>query len=86
MYYSFIRLILFPLLVLAAAVPLKLDPLSAGIAVVMSGMPAPATLSIMTDKYGGDRDLAACLVFVSTLASLATVPCLVWLLNRLFQT
>jgi predicted permease len=80
LYYSFIRLIFIPLLVLGAVVLLRLDPLSAGVSVVLSGMPAPSTVSIMADKYGGDRELASKIIFVSILCSLVTVPALVFCL------
>jgi predicted permease len=84
LYYSFIRLIFIPFLVLGLVVLLRLDPLSAGVSVVLSGMPAPSTTSILADTYGGDRELASGIIFVSILCSLVTVPGLAWLLGRFF--
>ncbi|MDR1430054.1 MAG: AEC family transporter [Spirochaetaceae bacterium] len=85
LYYSFIRLVFIPLAVLCVVVLLKLDPLSAGVSVVLSGMPAPTTVSIMADTYNSDRELASRLIFVSMLCSLVTVPALAWLLGLLIR-
>ncbi|MDR1178782.1 MAG: AEC family transporter [Spirochaetaceae bacterium] len=85
LYYSFIRLVFIPLLVLGVVVLLGLDPIAAGVSVVLSGMPAPSTASIMADTYNGDRELASRIIFVSILCSLVTVPALAWLLNRVLQ-
>jgi predicted permease len=82
LYYSFVRLVFIPLVVLAAVIPLKLDSLSAGVSVILSGMPAPSTVSLLADKYGGDQELASKIIFVSILCSLVTVPALAWLLGQ----
>ena len=80
-YFSFIRLILIPLLVMGVLLIFRPNPLIAGISVILSGMPAGVTTSILADKYGADRELASKLVFVTTLLSIVTAPLLAWLLQ-----
>lgn len=76
LYYTLLRLIAFPLLVFAVLRPLHLDPLLVRLSVLMTGMPAGSTTSILADKYGCDAAFAGKLVFVSTLASIITIPLL----------
>lgn len=79
-WYSFSRLILIPLIVLAVLSALPVDPTIRGVMVLMSGMPAGSTTAILAAKYDGDAPFASCLVFVSTLLSLITLPLLCLLL------
>jgi len=81
-YFSFIRLICIPLLVLGIMLVINPDPVVTGVAVILSGAPAPVTTSILAGKYKSDNELASKIIFVSTLFSMATIPALVWLLQR----
>lgn len=74
LYYCFIRLIVFPALVLAVGFVLHLDPLVTAVSVVLSGMPAGTTTAILASKYDGDAHFAVKCVFLSTLLSLFTIP------------
>lgn len=74
LYYTLLRLAVFPLLVYAVLRALPLDPLLVKLAVLMTGMPAGSTTSILADQYGCDAAFAGKLVFVSTLASIVTIP------------
>lgn len=74
--FTFIRIILFPLIVFAALKPFELNPLILSISVIMSGMPAGSTASILADKYGADALFASQIIFVSTLFSILTIPLL----------
>ncbi len=76
LYYCLWRLVLFPVLVRVALLPFDLDPLLIAVAVLMSGMPAGSTASILSDKYGGDAVFASEITFTSTLLSIVTVPLL----------
>ena len=76
LYYCFIRLILFPLLVLAGCRLFSLDWLVTSVCVVLSGMPAGATTAILAAKYDGDEQFAVKIVFLSTILSLITIPLL----------
>lgn len=75
-YYCFIRLIVFPLLVLAGCRLLALDTLVTSVCVVLSGMPAGATTAILAAKYDGNEQFAVKIVFLSTILSLFTIPLL----------
>ena len=76
LYFSIIRLIIFPLIVFAVLKLLHIDEVLLGVSVIMSGMPAGSTTAILADKYDGDGHYASKVVFVSTLLSMITVPVL----------
>ena len=82
-FYSFIRLILIPLLVMLVLLLLRIDPMVMGIAVILSGMPAGPMTVIFAEKYRADSELASKIIFMSTLLSMLTVPLLAWLLQFL---
>ena len=84
LYFSFIRLVLIPLAVMGILLMFRPDPMVAGASVILGGMPAGATTSILADKYGADRELASKIVFVSTFLSMITAPILGALLQRVF--
>lgn len=75
-YFSFLRLIVFPAIVYLLLLPWNLDSLLVNICVIMTGMPAGSTTSILADQYGCDAAFAAQIIFVSTLLSILTIP--VW--------
>lgn len=80
LYYTAIRLLLFPLFIFAVLQPFHLDPLLVSICVIMSGMPAGSTTSVLADKYNCDPAFASRIIFVSTLFSIFTIPVLGMLL------
>jgi len=90
-YFTFIRLIFIPLIVIVIMVILRpvfnlvfqTDTTVPGIAVILSAMPAGVTTSMLADKYGADKELASRIIFVSTLLSIVTAPALAWLLQQL---
>lgn len=45
-------------------------------ALIMSAMPAGSTTSILADQYGCDALYASQIIFISTLASIFTIPAL----------
>lgn len=75
-WYTLARLVLIPLLVFAALSLLGVDRTVRGVMVLISGMPAGSTTAILAARYEGDAAYASCLVFVSTLLSLVTLPLL----------
>ena len=81
LWYSCLRLALFPLLIWVLLRPLGLDPTLVNVCVLMTGMPAGSTGSILADKYGGAALFASELAFASTLCSIVTIPLLTLLLN-----
>ena len=83
LYYCFVRLVLVPGLVLAGGILLHVDSLLLGISVVLAGMPAGATTTLLAAKYDGDADFASKCTVLSTLLSLVTVPGFCMLLMKL---
>lgn len=79
-WYTLVRLVLIPLAVFAILSLLPIDPMVRGVMVLASGMPAGSTTAILAARYDGDAPFASCLVFVSTLLSLITLPMLCLLL------
>lgn len=76
LWYACLRLILFPLLIWLVLKPFPLDPTLVNVCILMTGMPAGSTTSILADKYGGDAVFASQIIFVSTLCSILTIPLL----------
>ena len=77
-YYTFVRLVLLPLLVMGILFPFRPAPMISSISVLLSGMPTGITTFILADKYGGDTELASGIIFVSTILSIITAPLLAW--------
>ena len=75
-WFTLVRLVLIPLFVLLALLPLPIDRTVRGAMVLISGMPAGSTTAILATRYNGDAPFASCLIFVSTLFSLITLPLL----------
>lgn len=73
-YYSAIRLVAVPALVLAGCRLAGVDSLVTGVSVVLAGMPAASVTAILASKYGGDEVFATSCVVFSTLLSMVTVP------------
>ena len=75
-YFSVIRLVIFPLVIFVILKVLGVDDVLLGVSVIMSGMPAGSTTVILADKYDGDGHYASKVMFVSTLLSMLTIPLL----------
>lgn len=73
-YYSFVRLILVPLLVYVACRIAHVDSLVTSVCVVLSGMPSAATTAVLASRYHKNEKLGVKLVVLSTLLSIVTVP------------
>lgn len=71
---SLIRLGILPFMVWIGCKAFQLDPLVAGVCVLITGMPAGSTGAILAAKYGGDYVFATKCVVVSTLISMVTIP------------
>ena len=81
-YFTFIRLVFLPLLTMGILLIFRPDPVICGVSVIMSGMPAGVTTSILADKYGADKELASKVVFLTTLLSIVSAPLLAWLIQQ----
>ena len=74
--FSIFRLAVLPTIAFGIGYALKLDPISLGISVLMTGMPAGATAAIFAARYNSDAPFATKCVVMSTLASMLTL--LLW--------
>ena len=74
LYYVVIRLIAIPAFLFGVLWLLKVDTLVTGIIVILSAMPAGSTTAMLAQKYDQDPEFASKMVFLSTLASLITLP------------
>jgi predicted permease len=80
-YYAFLRLVLLPLALLGVLLLLKPDTLVMGVAVALTGMPAPANASILANKYHSDSELTSKMLLVSVVLSMLTIPAWVMLIR-----
>lgn len=69
-----VRLLVMPLALFPVLRALGTDPLVLGIAVVEMGMPAAINGSLLCMEYDGDAECMAQITFLSTLASILTIP------------
>lgn len=74
--YSLLRLILMPLVLYGICLFFHVPALVTGVCVILTGMPAGATTSILASKYHAGELFATRLVVASTILSMATIP--VW--------
>ena len=80
LYYTFLRLLAFPLLVYLVLLPFHLDSVLVDLAVLMTGMPAGSTGAVLADQYDCDAPFYSELIFTSTLLSILTIPLLTLLM------
>lgn len=73
---SAVRLLVIPLLTLLALRLLNADTLLTQVSATLLAMPAATNTAILAERYGRDHRFAAKCVFVTTILSLVTVPCL----------
>ena len=79
--FSFYRLILLPLVVMAGVRLFHVDTLVGNICILLSAMPAGSTTAMMAQRYDGNVNFASQLVFVSTLLSLLSLPLITFIFN-----
>lgn len=80
-FYTVVRLVFIPMIILVTLRLLSVDLLSANVCVLLSSMPAASTTAMLAQKYDGDYLFASRLVFVSTFVSMVTLP----LITLIFQ-
>lgn len=76
-----IKLVLVPLLSWLVFHLFITDKTMLGVLVVLSGMPTAITATMLSLEYGGNDKLASKIIFITTLASIVTIPLMVFLLN-----
>ena len=72
------KLIIYPLLAYIVVLPFNLPPLARAVALIQAAMPSMASTPVLTQKYGGDNELAVTAVFITTLLSIITLPLVVY--------
>ena len=80
-WFCLVRLLIIPLIVLAGCHFTGIDEMVKQVSVILSGMPAAATLAILASQYDSDAHFAAKIVFLSTILSMFTVPLLCMIMN-----
>ena len=69
-----IRLLVLPAALCWLLRALGFDPLVLGVTVVQMAMPTAVTGSLLSMEYGGDTECMAQATFLTTLASIVTIP------------
>lgn len=80
LYLSFVRLILLPVLAAAILKFIGAEPVTAGVSLILTSMPAGTSTALLAAKYGADTEFASKCVFVTTVLSLITVPLMMFLI------
>lgn len=75
--YCAIRLLILPMTVFLVLKALGESGLSLAIPVLITAMPAPANVTVLTEFYKADSYLGAKIIFISTLLSMLTIPMIV---------
>lgn len=76
-----IRLVIQPFLVYVVLRAIGFEGLLLNIPVLIAAMPAAANTAIIASKYGSDYQLAAKVIYISTLLSVVTIPIVAQLLQ-----
>lgn len=79
--FSIIRLVILPGIVLIACRIAGIEPMTAGLSVLLTAMPAGSTTAVLAEQYNGDTEFAANCVVLTTLLSIAVLPLWVILLQ-----
>ena len=77
---SLLKLIVFPLLLWAILRWFITEPMMLGVTVILCSMPVASNVTMICHEYGGDAQLSAAGVLISTVLSLVTIPLIAWFL------
>ncbi len=83
-WFSAVKLLLFPTVVLGLALLLELPPAQARIAIVFAALPTATSAYVLATRMGFDGTAVSFLITAQTLASMLTLPLWVALASRLF--
>jgi predicted permease len=78
---SFLRLLLWPLLVFLVLRLITNDTMLIAVPTLITAMPAAANTALLANEHGADEHLASQAVFVSTLLSILSISLVAALLN-----
>ena len=79
--YTVLRLIVIPCLVLGGLMLFHIGGMPLKICVLESAMPAPVTMAMLSQKYGVNAPFSGKMIFLSTAASMITLPLWTLILN-----
>lgn len=79
--FALIKLLAIPAVGMPVIKALGLDPLLTGVCLIMLTTPVGSMTAMLARQYGGDYELAAKGVAVTTVLSVATMPLMSWLLG-----
>ena len=77
--YTIIKQLILPVIAYPIIVFLIKDNYLGGLTLVMLSMPVGSSAVLFTNKYGGDSELAAKTIFMTTLISVFTIPLIVYM-------
>ena len=83
--YSFIRFVIIPTVVMLGCFLVNMDPVAAGVAVVLAAMPAASMTAVVASQYDGDVTFAANVVVLSTVLSILLLPVWVMIVRNVFM-
>ncbi|WP_407493580.1 AEC family transporter [Pseudooceanicola sp. MF1-13] len=75
------RLFIMPLIAAACGWAFSLDPVSALVLVIFCGIPTATTAYVLTQQLKGDGTYMAGIITSQTLAAVATIPVVLWVLG-----
>ena len=81
LYFTLLRLVVTPLIMYTATLPIHMDATARGVIVLMTALPAGAVSAILSVKYKMDAEFASNCLVVSTLFSCITLPLWVFVLG-----
>lgn len=79
-YFTAIRLLVLPIVLLLIIKVLPIETVSGSVCVLETAMPAASTTAMLAQTYNRDPKFASNIVFVSTMASMITLPLVMMLI------
>ncbi len=76
-----VKMLLFPIILIFIMRYLPFDNLVKGVIIMQASVPSQTILSVITKEYNGDTDYVVKGIFVTTVAGLATMPFIYYLLS-----
>lgn len=77
--YTLVKQLILPVIAYPVIAFLIKDNYLRGLTLVMLSMPVGSSAVLFTNKYGGDSELAAKTIFMTTLISVFTIPLIVYM-------
>ena len=77
--YTLVKQLILPIIAYPIIAFLIKDHYLRGLTLIMLSMPVGSSAVLFTNKYGGDSELAAKTIFMTTLISVFTIPLVVYM-------